>query len=333
MTILRRLAYASVLIALIVGAWVFIGLRSRADLSPYADYLLPPLESGSGDSVTVNHLGVSTLLISDGTTSLMIDGFFSRPSLLSVLMGLPVEPDREAIKEALDRASVDELAAVMTVHSHYDHAMDAAEVAGLTGALLVGSQSTANIGRGWGLADERLRVAESGRAMRFGAFRVTMVRSKHFPLGFGADTIGRDITDPLVPPVAPMDYLEGGSYSILIEHERGSMLVHASAGFVEGGLDAYRADAVLLGAAGMGTRDDAYMDAYFGEVVESVGAKMVVPIHYDDFTIAGGPPLRSMPNLVDDIERSFAYLVARAKEDPSLEFAMLPPWEPVVMFE
>jgi hypothetical protein len=36
--------------------------------------------------------------------------------------------------------------------------MDAPEVAKRTGAMLLGSESTANIGRGWGLPEEQIRV-------------------------------------------------------------------------------------------------------------------------------------------------------------------------------
>ena len=39
-------------------------------------------------------LGVSTLLIDDGTSALMIDGFFSRPGLLRLAAGLdPAQAD------------------------------------------------------------------------------------------------------------------------------------------------------------------------------------------------------------------------------------------------
>jgi L-ascorbate metabolism protein UlaG (beta-lactamase superfamily) len=48
------------------------------------------------------------------------------------------------------------------VHTHFDHALDAAVVADRTGAVLVGGESTANIGRGHGLAEDRIRVVTPG---------------------------------------------------------------------------------------------------------------------------------------------------------------------------
>ncbi|WP_237737190.1 MBL fold metallo-hydrolase [Rhodococcus sp. 21391] len=68
-------------------------------------------------------LGVSTILLSDGETSLMTDGFFSRPPLLRSVLR-PLRPDGAAVDRALTRTRTDRLAAVLVAHSHYDHAMD-----------------------------------------------------------------------------------------------------------------------------------------------------------------------------------------------------------------
>src|SRR5699024_1133187 len=108
-------------------------------------------------------------------------------------------------ERALQRAEIDRLAAVIVVHSHYDHAMDAPAVAERTGAELIGSESTANIGRGWGLAEDRLRVVEGGEALRFGRFKVTLLRSRHAPI---ATADGGVIAQPLTPPARATAYKE-----------------------------------------------------------------------------------------------------------------------------
>ena len=110
----------------------------------YADRFDVPL---STDGRGVTFLGVASLLLDDGETAIMTDGFFSRPSLAKVALG-KVAPDHARIDAVLARAGVDRLAAVLPVHSHFDHAMDSAVVADRTGAVLVGGESTANVGRG-----------------------------------------------------------------------------------------------------------------------------------------------------------------------------------------
>ncbi|MCZ8220307.1 MAG: hypothetical protein O9337_12895 [Acidovorax sp.] len=86
-------------------------------------------------------LGLSTVLVGYCKTELMTDGFFSRLGKLQIFLS-QVEPDMRVITRGLQRVGfpggVGHLVAVITVHSHYDHAMDAPEVSRLTGAPLLG---------------------------------------------------------------------------------------------------------------------------------------------------------------------------------------------------
>jgi L-ascorbate metabolism protein UlaG (beta-lactamase superfamily) len=230
------------------------------------------------------------------------------------------------IAASLESAGVRELAAVFAVHSHYDHAMDSPEVARRTGALLVGSESTANIGRGVGFPEERIRVVRSGEPMRWGAFTVTAIASAHFPHGMAMG----EITAPLVPPARATDYLEGGSWSLLVEHPAGSLLVQGSAGWREGALSGRRADLVLLGIGGLGTRDDSYREDYWRNLVEPVQPRCVIPIHWDDFTLPLGEPLQPPPTLLDDVPRSLDFLIGKAKAK-GMGLALLPTWQPVAL--
>ncbi len=306
----------------LAGGWMVWRLHDHPSLAPYAGLTLAGTAPADAPAVRVTFLGVSTLLISDGETALLTDGFFSRPGKLDSMVG-SIEPDRDAIGRGLALARVDALAAVIVVHSHYDHAMDAPEVARRTGALLIGSESTRNVGRGWGLAEERMRLAEPGVPTRFGAFEVTLLASQHFPHGLAMG----EITAPLVPPAATTDYKEGGSYSVLIAHPLGRLLVQGSAGWRDGGLAGQHADVVLLGIGGLGTRDAAYREAYYREVVAAVGARCVIAIHWDDFTLPLDQPLQPMPKLLDDFDATMQFLAQRVGPDAAL--ALLPFGQPV----
>ena len=321
---MRRLTIAIAVLILVGGGWLAHRLTDRPDLVAFDRYQLRAAPSAAAaPAVRVTFLGVSTLLIDDGSTALMIDGFFTRPSKLRTLL-TRIAPDREVIAAALARLGVERLAAVIAVHSHYDHAMDAPEVARRTGALLIGSASTARIGEGWGLPTDRIRVAVPGEAMSFGAFAVTLIPAQHFPHGMAMGEIG----EPLVPPVRADAYKEGGSYSVLIAHPLGRLLVQGSAGWKDGALAGGRADVVLLGIGGLGTRDDAYRDAYWREVVEAVGATCVIPVHWDDFTLPLSEPLRPAPRLLDDVDASMAFLAARTAAS-GRRLGLLPLWTSV----
>lgn len=306
MRIVKGVFAALVVLLLLAGSWIAWRINTHPSLDAWRSLALPdaPAESGK---LRVTFLGVSSLLLDDGETAILTDGFFTRPPKQRVLFGR-VEPDRGLIAASLQRAGIRRLAAVIAVHSHYDHAMDSPEVARQTGALLIGSESTANIGRGWGLAEDRMRVAGDGATYTFGRFTITLLPSRHFPhpLAMG------EIAEPLKPPAPSLSYREGGSYSVLVEHDGHRLLIQGSAGFVEGALGQQQADVVFLGIGGIGKKERAYRDAYWREVVAAVKARRVVPIHWDDFTLALDQPLQAMPDLLDDVPASLDFLIARA---------------------
>lgn len=206
----------------------------RPDIGRYADrFDVAPASPATPLSVT--WLGVTSLLIDDGSSALMTDGFFSRPGLARVALG-KVAPSEARIHGCLARAGARELAAVIPLHSHIDHAMDSAVVAERTGAVLVGGQSTANVGRGQGLCEDRLIVAATGAPIALGAYDVTLVESRHCP----PDRFPGVITAAVVPPVRASAYKCGEAWSALVVHRPSgrSLLIMGSAGFVPGSLAA-----------------------------------------------------------------------------------------------
>ncbi|MFD3683849.1 MBL fold metallo-hydrolase [Nocardiopsis sp. NPDC058631] len=302
----------------------------RPDLSRHAGLFdLPRARDGAGPSVTF--LGVATLLFQDATSALMTDGFFSRPSLPAV--GLRrIAPDHARIDAALARAGVTSLDALVPVHTHFDHAMDAAVVAARTGARLVGGPSTAAIGRGGGLPQDRIVLAVPGEPLTFGSFTLTLVGSRHCP----PDRYPGNIDAPLTPPVRASAYRCGETWSLLLAHTGGSTaLIQGSAGFVPGALTGRSADVAYLGVGQLGHRDEGYIRTYWRETVEAVGARRVVLIHWDDFFRPLSEPLRALPRLGDDLDTTVRVLGALAAEQGvSLHFPTVwrrkDPWSRLV---
>ncbi|MEV6822106.1 MBL fold metallo-hydrolase [Nocardiopsis dassonvillei] len=279
----------------------------RPDVSRYADRFDLP-EAGRGPSVTF--LGVTTLLMRDGTSAVMTDGFFSRPSLAAVGTRR-IAPDPARVDAALARAGVDSLDAIVPVHTHFDHAMDTALVAARTGARLVGGASAARIGRGGGLPEARITRAVSGDRIACGAFTLTLIGSRHCP----PDRYPGEITEPVVPPVWAPAYRCGEAWSLLVEHTGGrTALVQGSAGFVPGALDGHKAEVVYLGVGQLGLRGEDYIRDYWRQTVEAVGARRVVLVHWDDFFRPLDKPLRALPYLGDDLDATMGVLDRLAAE-------------------
>ncbi|USX54396.1 MBL fold metallo-hydrolase [Lentzea sp. HUAS12] len=296
---------------------------SRPDLERYATCSEAPATSGG---VIARFLGASSVLLSDGTTAVLTDGFVSRPGALRVAIGL-ITPDVRAVCEAHDRLGAPPIDAVVCVHSHYDHALDAPVWTGMTGADLVGSESTANIGRGLGVPEHRLRVVGDGDVLVYGAFRLSFVESEHSP----GDRFPGTVDVPLVPPRRSGAWRTGTVYSVFVEHPAGTLLLHGSAGFRPGALHGRNADVVYLGVGMLSRRRPAFVEAYWDEVVRVTGARRVVPVHWDDFFAALNRPLRPLPRLVDDLDVTMGRLRVLAERD-HVEVLLPAAWLPVDPF-
>ena len=280
----------------------------RPSLEPYADRFDVPVADGP---MSVTFLGVATLLLDDGETQLLTDGFFSRPGLLSV--GLRrLAPDPVRIGACLARAGAARLRAVVPVHSHFDHALDAAVVADLAGGLLVGGRSTMNIGLGGGLPDDQIRTVGDGDELEVGGFSLTFIASEHCP----PDRFPGEITEPVVPPAKAAAYKCGEAWSILVEHASSRrVLIQGSAGYVEGALAGRQAEVAYLGIGQLGKQDETYIRAYWEHTVRAIGARRVVLIHWDDFFRPLDQPLRALPYFGDDLDTTMRVLVPLAESD------------------
>jgi len=270
-------------------------------------------------------LGVSTIALTDGETTIMTDGFFSRPPMWQVL-GRRIRSNSARIDAALRIADITDVQAIFVAHSHYDHALDSPAVAWRTGATMVGSESTLNIGRGWGLAEDKMRVPDLDEPMRYGNFRVQVIASEHSPhpkfTGF--------ITDPVAAPAWVGAYKMAECYSFHVTHTSESgrvrrLVIHPSAGFIPGMFADYRADAVFLGVGPLGKQSEEFRLRYWQETVEALGCQRVYPIHWDDFTEPLGPQLVPMPYFADDFDVTLRML-ERHREVDGIEFAIPEPF-------
>ena len=291
MKIVRIVGFALFAVVVLVSSAIGWQFYARPGLPAYAahHYSPPPAQPGA---LTATWFGVTAVLLTDGQQSIFIDPFFTRPEgLWPAITNAEIGPDEPLIQSWLDRFGIKSLDAVLVSHSHYDHAMDAGVVARLTGAVLIGSPSTANIGRGAGLPESQSAAVRPGADVQLGAFHITFLESQHAGASGGRPT--GEITAPLKAPFHYLDYKQGGTFSILVEHPQGSVLHHGSAGFVPGALKGRHADLVFLGVALLPD-----LKSYLAETVDLVGAKRVVPVHWDDFTRPLDQPLLPFPVVV-----------------------------------
>lgn len=325
-----------ILILLATLAWL---ITARPDLSAYERFYAPPARG----KVTVRFFGTSSMLFSDGETNVMIDGWFTRPSTVTTVLG-KVAPDVAAIEGGLLRLGNPKIAALVATHSHLDHALDVAEVAKRTQALLVGSASTANIGRGGGLSERQIKVIKDGETLSFGDFTVTMIESRHFALPSTSILASIEespaIETPVVPPASAFAYPGAEFYSIVIEHPAGSALIQSSPGFKEDALEGLDVDAVYLGVGFVGSHTTDYQDTWWHQIVTLRQAEGIYIMHWDSLShpIADIDSRPVAPNrLWNDVfgmrsEVGIDYALDRA-EKTGVHARLLPMWQAVDAFD
>jgi L-ascorbate metabolism protein UlaG (beta-lactamase superfamily) len=320
------LGFAAAGVALATAGTKFAVSRRPSMPSDTSRYAIgcPPGEDAGGELRAI-FLGVSTIALTDGHTTIMTDGFFSRPPLWQVL-GSRIRSNSARIDAALRIANITEVEAIFVAHSHYDHALDSPAVAWRTGATMVGSSSTMNIGRGWGLAADQMCMPDLEEPLRYGKFRVQVIASEHSP----HPKFTGVISDPVIAPARAGAYKMAECYSFHITHTSESgkvrrLVIHPSAGFIPGMFTHYGADAVFLGVGPLGKQSEDFRNQYWRETVGELGAQRVYPIHWDDFTTPLGPPLVAMPYLADDFDVTLRMLEHHRAVD-GIEFAIPEPF-------
>jgi L-ascorbate metabolism protein UlaG (beta-lactamase superfamily) len=330
--VMRTRTLAAVL-SLAGVAGIYSQQRAPAgEIDRYRPYYRSDDRAPKDGAVTVTFLGTTTLLFDDGETQVLIDGFFSRPSLLTVARG-KIETDTKVADAAMKRAGIDRLKAVFVAHSHYDHALDVAYVARKTKAKLYGSASTLNVGRGGEVGEEQLALFEPKKEVTVGRFTVVVLESKHTPALKGVnDDLGEVIDKPLKQPAAARDYKEGGSFDFLVKHGKLVALVKPSTNHVVGALDEVRADVLFLGTATLGVQSDEFRKTYYEQTVSKVRPKLVIPIHWDNFFTPLDDRLDAPARPLDDLPTAFDFLIDRLKAD-KIKFGILQGYQSVSLPE
>ena len=293
--------------ALIAGALIVATLwRERIDPEtlnwPAAD------DQGGDAPVSATWFGVSTLLFDDGETQILVDGAFTRLSLLDIVLQRRVGSDIGAINLMLDRYRMDRLAAIVPVHSHFDHAIDVGNVANRSGAIVLGSESIANIARGAAVPVDQYQILADRESRHFGDFTITLMADPHPAAGPGGDAwFSGTIREPLSQPARAAAWRADTPTTIVVEHPRGVSIIKGSASFAQDRLAEHKADVVFLSVAGLESRGRTYAEAYWEAAVIATDANRVIATHFDDFTQPLGD-IRLFPSFVDTVATSAGWL-------------------------
>jgi L-ascorbate metabolism protein UlaG (beta-lactamase superfamily) len=271
-------------------------------------------------AVEVAFLGNTTLVIRDNETTLLVDGFVSRPGpgLLRCALGT-IGPSKEIIKKELAATSVTRIDAVLVGHAHHDHALDATAIADLYNTEVIGSNSFANIYEGCHDPNSNSKVTpipREGGSRTFGGFVVEFIPSVH-----GARDsliqrlIGGEITSPLHLPAHISRLKCGDVFALRISHRQGEIVVTTTAGAKAGMLEGRKpSDVLFLSIGYLSKEKPKAQDFYWDQTVRATQPDVIVPVHWDDFTIPLSEGLKPATGLLGNTQAAIEAVKSRAEQ-------------------
>jgi L-ascorbate metabolism protein UlaG (beta-lactamase superfamily) len=266
--------------------------------------------------VSVRWLGVAGFTLTSGETTIAHDPYLSRPGVLSTLFQ-PYVPDETVLGRFVGAESrAPELARTklyLIGHSHYDHLGDVPWLAARTQGRVLGSATTAAIARGYGLAPDQAIVADSGAVIGEGPFEVRVFASQHAKVLFGRVPFEGELTEPPEAPIYAFSFVLGDARGYLVtERETGlRVALLSSAGIDPAALTALGQEVApvdLLLAAASGREPD-----YAAGLVKALRPRLVVPHHFDDFSVPLDDPAAGAPRDEEDLAAFEAELLAAAE--------------------
>jgi L-ascorbate metabolism protein UlaG (beta-lactamase superfamily) len=244
--------------------------------------------------VTLRYLGTAGWEISDSNVTVLVDPYVSRingpppPGGSGSAIAGDTRP-----KVGWDGAAISDITAVDTripradyvlvTHTHYDHVLDVPQIALRKHATVIGTESTENVMRAYGVPEAQLITVRGGEDYDFGSFSVKVIPSLHSPLDhkhyFSSETAPANLKAPLtLRQIHP----EGGTLAYLVRIDGHKIIAFGGMNYIERELVGLQPDVALIGAAG--SRKEIY--SYTGRLMRVLGnPALVMPTHWDNFLL------------------------------------------------
>ena len=239
--------------------------------------------------VELKYLGTAGWEIKDENVTVLIDPYISRvklgngPSISKLDNRKTVSRSDFFVSDsALIDNLIDKVDYILVHHSHFDHLSDVPYIAKKTGAKVIGTETTINILRAYGISNAQLYPVKGGEDYQFENFSVRVIPSIHSALNDKHYIDSREYKTPPEAPLKVSDFIEGGSLMFLARFKNKKILTMGSMNFIERELDGIKSDILLAGV----NQSQLGLYNYNERLINVTGyPKIIIPTHWDNFRL------------------------------------------------
>ncbi|WP_156950018.1 MBL fold metallo-hydrolase [Maribacter antarcticus] len=248
--------------------------------------------NAQNNPVKLKYFGTAGWEITDGDITVLVDPYITRAKL-GTGPGVSSDDTRETVLRSdifvSDTLLIDSLITkadfILVHHSHFDHLADVPYIAKKTGAKVIGTETTRNILRGYGIPEEQLYPVQGGEDYQFENFSVQVIPSIHSALNDKHYIDSRTYTETPNTPLKVSEFIEGNSLMFLARFANHTILTMASMNFVERELVGQEPDILLAGV----NRSQLGLYQYNERLLKVTNyPKIIIPTHWDNFRLPYG---------------------------------------------
>ena len=250
-----------------------------AGLDRYSDLVVSdrePRRQLPPRGVRVTYLGTNGYLLEARGATLLVDPYFSRVGLGRIALNLKLRPSADRLAAGMARLPK-RIDAVLITHGHFDHLLDAPEIARRTGAKLIASPSSVLLAESAGLPRSRCLQVMPKHVVHAASAKVRVLSSAHDRILGWMPFPGSRTRRPPAPQRAS-DWVCGEPLAFLIE--MGGQRIYVDSGGTPAVLPGEDLGAIDLAIVGVALPDSRKR---LDRVLDRLSPRYLLPSHQDDF--------------------------------------------------
>ena len=235
---------------------------------------------------------------SHGNKTILVDPWFNR--FESGFLQNKLDHDRLLPTDtALIDQHVKKADQILVGHGHWDHMADVPYIAKKTGAMVIGSETHANVMRAAGVLEGRIVQVKGGEYMQFDGYSIEVFPSVHSMGGTKKYAVpGHLVSVPSAPPSKIGDLPEGDTLIYLLTiGDKYRIFLMSSGNYVERAIAGLRPDVALVAPLFSNNTH-----AFTPRLLKALNyPKTILPTHWDHFEAPLSEPPRDLRSIYGDV--------------------------------